>query len=106
MRAMNLDVMETQVGRGEKIIPAETGTVMSSETLPSAATVLCNRDQFCICFPRKQYNEKPKNTVLIVLFCSRVNFTVYSFRSFEDWATLNHVCTSNFQSCLLLIVTV
>jgi hypothetical protein len=65
MRAINLEVMETQVGRRDKLIRAEVETVIPSETLPSTATTLCNRDQFCLWFPRKQYKEKPINTVLI-----------------------------------------
>jgi hypothetical protein len=105
MRAMNLEVMENQIGRRDKLIRAEVETVIPSEILPSADTVVCNRDQFCILFQRKQYNEKPKNTVLVALFCTTVNFTVYSSRYSEDWATLKHVHTGNCQSCLLLGVT-
>lgn len=103
--AMNLEVMETQVGRRDELIRAEVETAVPSKTLPSAATVVCNRDKVCIWFPRKQYNEKPKKPVLIVLFCTTVNFTVYSSRSFEEWATLKHIYASNFQPSLLLIVT-
>jgi hypothetical protein len=103
--AMNLEVMETQVGRRDELIRAEVETAIPSKTLPCAATVFCNRDKVCIWFPRKQYNEKPKNPVLIVLFCTTVKFTVYSSRSFEEWATLKHIYASNFQPSLLLIVT-
>ena len=76
MRSMNLEVMETQVGRRDKLIRTDVETVIPSEILPSSANVFRNRDQFCIWFPRKQYKQKPKNTVLIVLFRSTVNFTV------------------------------
>jgi hypothetical protein len=75
---MRAKVMETQVVRRDKIIRAEVETVIPSKALPFAATIVCNRDKFCIRFPRKQYSEKPTDTVVIVLFCATVNFTVYS----------------------------